>query len=283
MVSEARTFGVFQLESGGMRDALRGLKPERLEDLIAMVSLYRPGPMELIPDFIQRKHGRSKITVEHPAMEKFTQETYGIMVYQEQIMQIASDMAGFTMGEADILRRAMGKKDRELMAKQREKFVTGCRERGTAAAKAERVWELMEKFAGYGFNKCLTGDTLVEMADGSCKPITEIRTDDLVLTKDGSSRALGVRPSGPRRVGRLTLANGMTLRCTPDHPIFTQRGWMNAADLTDTDAVAVLDVVAAADLRVAARRRPGAMPAQTIVTEAPIAWTTRAAFVAAGT
>jgi len=153
MLSEARTFGVFQLESGGMRDALRGLKPERLEDLIAMVSLYRPGPMELIPDFIQRKHGRSKITFEHPAMEKFTQETYGIMVYQEQIMQIASDMAGFTMGEADILRRAMGKKDRELMAKQREKFVTGCRERGTAAAKAERVWELMEKFAGYGFNK----------------------------------------------------------------------------------------------------------------------------------
>ncbi|PYM90795.1 MAG: DNA polymerase III subunit alpha [Candidatus Rokuibacteriota bacterium] len=153
LLSEARTFGVFQLESGGMRDALRGLKPERLEDLIAMVSLYRPGPMELIPDFIQRKHGRSRITFEHPAMEKFTQETYGIMVYQEQIMQIASDMAGFAMGEADILRRAMGKKDRELMAKQREKFVIGCRERGTAAAKAERVWELMEKFAGYGFNK----------------------------------------------------------------------------------------------------------------------------------
>jgi DNA polymerase-3 subunit alpha len=153
MLSEAKTFGVFQLESAGMRDALRGLRPERLEDLIAMVSLYRPGPMELIPDFIQRKHGRSKITYEHPAMEKFTRETYGIMVYQEQIMQIASEMAGFTMGEADILRRAMGKKDRELMAKQREKFLGGCRERGTGAAKAERVWELMEKFAGYGFNK----------------------------------------------------------------------------------------------------------------------------------
>jgi len=153
MLSDAKTFGVFQLESSGMRDALRGLKPEQLEDLIAMVSLYRPGPMELIPDFIQRKHGRSKITYEHPAMEKFTRETYGIMVYQEQIMQIASEMGGFTMGEADILRRAMGKKDRELMAKQREKFITGCRERNTSAAKAERVWELMEKFAGYGFNK----------------------------------------------------------------------------------------------------------------------------------
>src|SRR4029077_12266145 len=221
MLSEAKTFGVFQLESSGMRDALRGLRPEQLEDLIAMVSLYRPGPMELIPDFIQRKQGRSKITFAHRTMQKFTQETYGIMVYQEQIMQIASEMAGFTMGEADILRRAMGKKDRELMAKQREKFIGGCRERNTTPAKAERVWELMEKFAGYGFNKCLTGDTLVEMADGSRKPITEVRESDLVLTKMGPSGGRGAGASGMRRVGRLTLANGMTLRCTPDHPIFT--------------------------------------------------------------
>jgi len=153
LLSEARTFGVFQLESAGMRDALRGLRPERLEDVIAMVSLYRPGPMELIPDFIGRKHGKAKITYEHPAMERFTRETYGIMVYQEQIMQIASEMAGFTMGEADTLRRAMGKKDRDLMAKQREKFLAGCKDRGIAVPKAERVWELMEKFAGYGFNK----------------------------------------------------------------------------------------------------------------------------------
>ena len=239
MLSDAKTFGVFQLESSGMRDALRGLRPERLEDLIAMVSLYRPGPMELIPDFIQRRHGRSRITYEHPAMEKVTRETYGIMVYQEQIMQIASEMAGFTMGEADILRRAMGKKDRELMAKQREKFVGGCRERGTTAAKADRVWELMEKFAGYGFNKCLSSDTAIEMADGGLKPITEVRAGDLVLTKDGAFRALGVRPSGARRTGRLTLANGMTLRCTPDHPIFTQRGWVNAEDVTPHDFVAV--------------------------------------------
>jgi DNA polymerase III subunit alpha len=153
LLGEARTFGVFQLESPGMRDALRGLKPERLEDIIAIVSLYRPGPMDLIPDFIERRHGRAKIKYEHPAMEKFTRETYGIMVYQEQIMQIASEMAGFSMGEADTLRRAMGKKDRDLMATQKEKFIGGCAERDIPAAKAERVWELMEKFAGYGFNK----------------------------------------------------------------------------------------------------------------------------------
>src|SRR5947199_6179655 len=157
LLSEAKTFGVFQLESSGMREALRGLRPERLADVIAMVSLYRPGPMELIPDFIERRHGRAKITYEHPAMEKFTRETCGIMVYQEQIMQIASEMAGFTMGEADTLRRAMGKKDRDLMAKQCAKFVAGCAERGIGQAKADRVWELMEKVAGYGFNKSDAG------------------------------------------------------------------------------------------------------------------------------
>jgi DNA polymerase-3 subunit alpha len=255
LLSEARTFGVFQLESSGMREALRGLRPERLEDVIAMVSLYRPGPMDLIPDFIARKHGRAKITYEHPAMEKFTRETYGIMVYQEQIMQIASEMGGFTMGEADTLRRAMGKKDRDLMAKQREKFLTGCAERGTTAAKAERVWELMEKFAGYGFNKCLTADTWIEMADGTRKPITAIRDGDVVMTKDGPHRAKAVRPSGMRQVGRLALANGLAVRCTPDHPIFTDRGWVNAADIVAGDRVAVLDAAAAAFERVAARRR----------------------------
>ncbi len=283
MLSEAKTFGVFQLESSGMREALRGLKPERLEDLIAMVSLYRPGPMELIPDFIARKHGRAKITYEHPAMETFTRETYGIMVYQEQIMQIASEMGGFTMGEADMLRRAMGKKDRDLMAQQRQKFIAGCKERGTAAAKAERVWELMEKFAGYGFNKCLAADTWVEMADGSRKPITAVREGDVVLTKDGPHAARRVRPSGMRQVGRLVLANGMALRCTPDHPIFTQRGWVNAQKLAPDDTVAVLDTVAAADLRVAARRRSGAQGGSMVLAEVPIIWSTPLSYTTEGT
>ncbi|PYN13212.1 MAG: DNA polymerase III subunit alpha, partial [Candidatus Rokuibacteriota bacterium] len=153
LLSDAKTFGVFQLESAGMRDALRGLRPERLEDVIAIVSLYRPGPMELIADFVARKHGRARIQYEHPAMERFTRETYGIMVYQEQIMQIASELAGFSMGEADLLRRAMGKKDRELMAQQREKFIERCVERRVPKATAEKVWDLMAPFAGYAFNK----------------------------------------------------------------------------------------------------------------------------------
>jgi DNA polymerase-3 subunit alpha len=153
LLSEARTFGVFQLESPGMRDALRQLRPERLEDVIAMVALYRPGPMQMIPDFTARRHGKVKPTYDHPVMERHLQETYGIMVYQEQVLRIAADMAGFSMSEADDLRKAMGKKIPELMAEQRAKFLGGAKARGVKGRVAERVFELMERFAGYGFNK----------------------------------------------------------------------------------------------------------------------------------
>ena len=153
LLSEARTFGVFQLESAGMRDALRRLKPQRIEDIIAMVALYRPGPMDLIDEFVNRKHGRSPIAYEHPLMESHLQETYGIMVYQEQVMRLAADLAGLTLGEADTLRKAMGKKDRELMAQQREKFIGGCKANKIDARKAEKIWDQIDKFAGYGFNK----------------------------------------------------------------------------------------------------------------------------------
>jgi DNA polymerase-3 subunit alpha len=153
LLSEARTFGVFQLESTGMREALRQLRPERLEDVIAMVALYRPGPMQMIPDFTARRHGRVRPSYDHPLMEKHLRETYGIMVYQEQVLKIAADLAGFTMSEADDLRKAMGKKKPELMAEQRAKFLAGAKARGVREKVAERVFELMEKFAGYGFNK----------------------------------------------------------------------------------------------------------------------------------
>src|SRR5262245_24102003 len=153
LLSDAKTFGIFQLESAGMRDALRRLKPQRIEDIIAMVALYRPGPMDLIDEFIDRKHGRSPIAYEHPLMENHLEETYGVMVYQEQVMRLAADLAGLSLGEADTLRKAMGKKDRELMAQQREKFVSGCKASKIDGRKAERIWELIEKFAGYGFNK----------------------------------------------------------------------------------------------------------------------------------
>jgi DNA polymerase-3 subunit alpha len=153
LLSEARTAGIFQLESSGMQELLRKLAPERLEDIIALVALYRPGPMNMIDDFIQRRHGKVKVHYDHPAMEQILQETHGIMVYQEQVMQIASELAGFSLGEADILRRAMGKKDPEMMDKQRKKFLQGAKANHVTEAKAKKIFDQMNQFAGYGFNK----------------------------------------------------------------------------------------------------------------------------------
>jgi DNA polymerase-3 subunit alpha len=153
MFAAGRTSGLFQFESDGMRDILRRFKPDRLEHLTALNALYRPGPMQMIDDFIKRRHGQTRVTYEAPALEPILSGTYGVMVYQEQVMRIASSLAGFSLGEADMLRKAMGKKKAEVMAAQMEKFVGGCVERGIAEKKARRVWDQMEQFAGYGFNK----------------------------------------------------------------------------------------------------------------------------------
>ncbi|GHT97846.1 DNA-directed DNA polymerase [Alphaproteobacteria bacterium] len=145
--------GVFQIESGGMRDVLRKLQPDRVEDLIALVALYRPGPMDDIPKYIACKHGIEKITYLHEKLEPILAETYGVMVYQEQVMQIAQQVGGYTLGQADILRRAMGKKDKDEMQAQKKRFIDGAVEGGVALDVAERMFEQMSKFASYGFNK----------------------------------------------------------------------------------------------------------------------------------
>src|SRR5580698_1414051 len=147
------TSGIFQFESPGMRDILRRYQPSRIEDLTALNALYRPGPMAMIDDFIDRKHGRKPVVYDLPEMKEVLEETYGVMIYQEQVMQISNRVAGYTLGEADVLRRAMGKKKAEEMAKQRGRFMQGAAERGHPVKKAEKVFDLMEQFAGYGFNK----------------------------------------------------------------------------------------------------------------------------------
>ncbi|MDZ7374763.1 MAG: DNA polymerase III subunit alpha [candidate division KSB1 bacterium] len=147
------TVAVFQFESSGMREYLRKLKPRTIEDLIAMNALYRPGPMEMIDDFILRKQGKTRIEYLHPKLEPILKETYGVIVYQEQVMRIASDLAGFSLGKADLLRRAMGKKKAELMVSQRQEFVDGAVQRGIPAETAEAIFDLMARFAQYGFNK----------------------------------------------------------------------------------------------------------------------------------
>ncbi|QDS35560.1 DNA polymerase III subunit alpha [Brevibacillus brevis] len=153
MLSRGETTGIFQLESSGMRNVLRDLKPSSLDDIIAVLALYRPGPMEIIPQYIAAKHGQSKVQYAHPVLEPILRETHGFMIYQEQIMQISSTLAGFSLGEADILRRAVGKKKRELLAEQREKFVAGCVRQGYGEELGNQVYDLIVRFADYGFNK----------------------------------------------------------------------------------------------------------------------------------
>ncbi len=152
---KALTSGVFQFESGGMRDVLRRYRPQSVEDLTALNALYRPGPIQggMIDDFIERKWGRREVSYEMPELEKILKETLGVIVYQEQVMQIANALAGYSLGEADLLRRAMGKKDAAEMAKQRERFVAGANQRKHPKDKSARIFDLMEQFAGYGFNK----------------------------------------------------------------------------------------------------------------------------------
>ena len=152
---DGQTYGIFQFESSGMREILRKARPQRLDDLIAMNALYRPGPLKsgMVDDFIARKAGRSEVKYELPQLEPILSDTYGVIAYQEQVMRIASVLAGFSLGQSDVLRKAMGKKDPKVMAKQREAFMEGARAKGINEKKAAKIFDLMEYFAGYGFNK----------------------------------------------------------------------------------------------------------------------------------
>lgn len=153
LLSSGETFGVFQLESGGMKRVARSLKPNQFSDITAMVALYRPGPMDLIPTFIEGKHNSDKIVYPHESLKPILQETYGVMVYQEQILQIANTMAGYSLGEADILRRAIGKKKKKLLDENKKRFISQSVEKGYTKQVADQVWGFIEAFANYGFNK----------------------------------------------------------------------------------------------------------------------------------
>ena len=155
LFGDGQTYGVFQFESSGMRELLRKAKPERLDDLIALNALYRPGPLKsgMVDDFISRKQGKTEVKYELPQLAPILGDTYGVIAYQEQVMRIAAVLAGFSMGQSDVLRKAMGKKDPKVMAKQREAFMEGARQNNVNEKKATKIFDLMEYFAGYGFNK----------------------------------------------------------------------------------------------------------------------------------
>ncbi len=153
MLGSGNTIGVFQLESAGMRDCLKKMVPDKIEELIALISLYRPGPMDNIPKYIATKHGKAEVEYPHPLLEECLKETFGVIIYQEQVMQIAQILGGYSLGEADLLRRAMGKKIKSEMDAQREIFVKGAIANNITKQKASEIFDLVAKFAGYGFNK----------------------------------------------------------------------------------------------------------------------------------
>ncbi|WP_426700527.1 DNA polymerase III subunit alpha [Rhodanobacter sp. Col0626] len=209
LLKKAQTVAVFQLESSGMQRMLKDAKPDRFEDIIALVALYRPGPMDLIPSFVARKHGREDVEYPDPRVEPILQETYGIMVYQEQVMQMAQIVGGYSLGGADLLRRAMGKKDAEKMAKERAKFRDGAAKDGLSGDKADTIFDLMEKFAGYGFNKShAAAYALVSYQTAWLKAhypaefmaatiSSDMDNTDKVVTFLGESRAIGITVQPP--------------------------------------------------------------------------------------
>ncbi|MGL4610729.1 MAG: DNA polymerase III subunit alpha, partial [Trueperaceae bacterium] len=267
LLSRGEAAGVFQFESPGMVDTLRKLKPRRVQDLIAVSALYRPGPMENIPTYIRRHHGTEDVTFhEFPNAEKFLEpilrETYGIPVYQEQIMQIAQAVAGYSLGQADILRRAMGKKKVSEMEKQRKIFTAGAGNNGIPAGEAEAIFDLLEKFANYGFNKCLVGDTLIPDKYGNVRTIEELYTASEatigenkglqplvtsstrleIITQDkftmSTANAISIMQNGVKPVYKLTTSLGKEITATGNHPFLTLNGWKNLEDLRIGERVA---------------------------------------------
>ncbi|MBI2290022.1 MAG: DNA polymerase III subunit alpha, partial [Betaproteobacteria bacterium] len=248
LFASAKTTAIFQFESRGMRDLLKQARPDCFEDIIALVALYRPGPMELIPDFIARKHGKP-FDYPDPRVKSVLSETYGIMVYQEQVMQMAQIIGGYSLGAADLLRRAMGKKLPEEMAQHRGIFRDGAGRNGLKQAKADELFDLMEKFAGYGFNKCIVGSTQVQDArTGTRWTVQELfkrwKSLDLVvhsLGDDWRLRARAVRDvvwNGRRPTFELRTALGRCIVATGNHPLRTLDGWIPLSDLAPGDRIA---------------------------------------------
>jgi DNA polymerase-3 subunit alpha len=249
LLASGETKGVFQLESDGMQRLFTSLKADSFEDIVAAVALYRPGPMGagMHEDFVRRKHGQAPIVSLHPLIDELLKPTYGVIVYQEQVMQIAQTLAGYSLGGADLLRRAMGKKKPEEMAKQKSIFVEGALAKGVTQEDADRIFGLLEYFAGYGFNKCVVGDTrITDASTGETTTVGELfaRPRPFVvhaLGDDGKLRPRAVQRvlrNGRKRVFELRTAQGKRIVATGNHPFRVLEGWKNLEDLRVGDRLA---------------------------------------------
>lgn len=247
LFQRADTVAIFQFESSGMREWLRKLKPTSIDDLIAMNALYRPGPMDLIPNYIDRKHGREEVSYPHEMLREVLEPTFGIPVYQEQVMKMAQVMGGYTLGGADLLRRAMGKKKVKEMDRQRGIFVTGALDRGVDEKTAQEVFDMMAKFAGYGFNKCVVGATEVFDADSgrrySVKELFDTGAPIRVHALDADKkltprRVVDVVWNGVKPVFEVQTRLGNRIIATGNHPFKTLDGWTTVDNLRPGSRVA---------------------------------------------
>jgi len=249
LLGRGDTAGVFQVEGSGMRRWLMQMKPRELANVIAMVALFRPGPMDFIPGYIRRMHGEEEVEYRHPALEPIFKETYGYPVYQEQLMFAAMELAGYTAPEADDLRKAIAKKLKDKLLKHREKFIKGASERGISKETAAAIFDDWEEFARYGFNKCLPGD--VEVLDATSGRLVKI--EDLFTGKETLGDTLScdldslrlhaspvarVMENGVKPVFRLTTASGRSIEATGNHPFYTSSGWRNLEELRAGDFIA---------------------------------------------
>jgi DNA polymerase-3 subunit alpha len=248
LISRGDTAGIFQMESSGFTEMVKKLKPSVFEDIIAAGALYRPGPLDsgMVDVFIDRKHGRQKVSYPHPLLEPLLKDTYGVIVYQEQVMQIAQVLAGYSLGRADLLRRAMGKKKADVMAKERGGFLEGCAQKGIPDKLANEIFDLMEKFAEYGFNKCVFSDTVIVNAnDGRCTTVGELFENPRpfaihAVDQRGKLRkrpVTHVLANGRKPIFELRTAQGKRIKATGNHPFLTVGGWKQLDGLRVGDRI----------------------------------------------
>ena len=239
MLGRGETTGVFQLESDGMRRVVSELKPTKLDDVIALVALYRPGPMDWIPQYISNKHGRTPITYLHPILEPILSPTYAVCCYQEQVMQMARDVAGFSMGQADELRKVMGKKQKDKIPVYREKFVNGAVAHiGITPELASEIFAFVEPFAGYGFNKCAHGSTEIALPDGTRTTLSAAYKNPpveiMAMWPDGEIRPHAVARivrTGRKALLHVRTASGKSIKVTPEHRLLTTEGYRETGEM----------------------------------------------------
>jgi len=255
LLQKAETTSIFQLESSGMKKWLRQLQPSTFEDISTMLALYRPGPMQFIPEYVARKQKKKKVEYLHPKLKPILEATYGLPVFQEQMMQIAREIAGFSLSEADILRKAIGKKIPSLLREQKEKFISGAIKQDVEKEIAQKIWSWFLPFAQYGFNKCLTGETKIISPTGHIRTIEDVYNESKLKRayrytgksvislnenlKFKAGKILEINKNGKKPVYEITACSGRRIKATTEHKFLIFSGWKKLEKLKKGDRIAI--------------------------------------------